>query len=131
MPESSLDVPDDLAQPYDPRWSPTVALALQRAYGLLHKRAYRQALACMRPFETSARADLQRMRVHYVLGTCLARLENVREAIGHLDEAVAIAERIEDLAACASLAFLEGSCTTRRSPSPARPSTARLHSTPS
>jgi tetratricopeptide (TPR) repeat protein len=108
MPESSLDGPDDLAQPYDPRWSPTVALALQRAYGLLRRRAYRQALACMRPFETSARADLQRMRVHYVLGTCLARLENVREAIGHLDEAVAIAERNDDLAACASLAYLEG-----------------------
>ncbi len=105
MTGSSLDLPDD--ESADPMRSADVAAALNHAYRLLERRQYPAVLDYLTPFRSATMSEHQKMRVHYALGTASARLGETRRAIELLDQALDVAERLEDLSACAMLAYLD------------------------
>ena len=114
MLDSSLDVPDDLRSRGEPGHADTVAAILMIAYGCLKLRLYRKACACVTHCLARPMSYRQRMRVFYVLAMSAVGERDLSAAAIFLDEALGLAIRLDDLGACAELAYLHASVSSER-----------------
>jgi tetratricopeptide (TPR) repeat protein len=112
--DSSLDTPDDLRSRGEPGHSDTVAAILMIAYGCLKLRLHRKACACVTQCLARPMSYRQRMRVFYVLAMSAVGERDLLAAAIFLDEALGLALRLDDLGACAELAYLHSSISSER-----------------
>jgi hypothetical protein len=103
-----IDVPFDPGDLVDVAFEADVAAALTRAYDLMGRRAYPQARAAVLAIDGQAMAERQLIRVRYVQGRAAVESHEVPAALGPLDEALDHVLRLDEAAACAKLAALQG-----------------------
>lgn len=108
MSKTSLDIPDDLSEQSEHAHSPTVAVALTDAYARLALNRYDEAEQRILPYEHWPISKRQRMRIYYVRAMARIHLRHPNTALAFLDEALHEALSLDELGACAQLAYLQG-----------------------
>jgi tetratricopeptide (TPR) repeat protein len=84
------------------------------AYGCLKQGLYRKACACVTHCLARPMSYRQRMRVFYVLARSAVGERDLSAAAIFLDEALGLALRLDDLSACAEIAYLHASVSSER-----------------
>ncbi len=106
MPRTFLDMPTTPADLDDLDYSSLVTQALERAYAFLARRLYADAEAAIEDVRNEPMSDRQRLRIAYVLAQAAHASAHYHDAAGILEDALDLAERIDELDAFAQLAYL-------------------------
>jgi tetratricopeptide (TPR) repeat protein len=114
---SSLHFPSPPRDLSDPFYSPSVAHVVRGIYSrVAHSPSPTAAFAPVAEHLTAlagtSMSSHQRLQVTYLLAMACMACHQYQRAIAYLDEALDIAVHLEDLGACAELAYLQGSVHT-------------------
>jgi len=106
---SLLHVPDHPVEVAHASYSPKIAERLVTGYRYLKLNRFFDAYATLYPCQERAMSRLQRLRLWYALAHASAGTDAYGQALAFVDEALGQANLLEDVGACAELAYLRGS----------------------